>query len=116
MFINNIMSRVPAFVIVILVSGCAAVSPERACPIGGEAVQWQADYCLYETGTDDIIAAQPCMDRESRISFRDICAEKKHYKEKLCRRMVASGSRPGSVDDCMKDLKFSGPTVRNGGA
>jgi len=110
------MSCAPAFAIAILLSGCASIPPKYACPIVGEAVQWQADYCLYETETDDIIAAQPCMDRESRISFPDSCAEKQHYKEQLCKLIIASGKKSGSVEDCTKDLEFSGPTVRNGGA
>ena len=99
-----------------LASGCVSTSTAASCAIPGEAVQWQADYCLFATGTDDLIAAQPCMDREAKVHFLNACAERQHYKQSLCKLVVEAGSRPGSVEQCMQDIQFSGPTVRNGGA
>lgn len=39
------------------------------CAISGAAIQWQADYCLMETQTDDLIAAEPCLKREGSRRF-----------------------------------------------
>ena len=101
-------------VIAVVATGCAT-RRQQACPIPGEAIQWQADLCLFEAETDDIIAAQPCMDRELISPTADACAQKKRYKLELCRLVVERGFRPGSVDECFKDPTFSGTTVRRGG-
>ena len=99
-----------------LASGCVSAPAAVVCAVSGEPVQWQADYCLFTTGTDDLIAAQPCIDREAKLRFPDACAEKQHYKQTLCKLVIDAGSRPGSFEQCMQDTQFSGPTVRNGGA
>ena len=100
-------------VLAVVATGCAT-RPRQSCPIPGELIQWQADLCLFETETDDIIAAQPCMDRELTGRTDDDCAQKKRYKLALCRLFVERGVRPGSVDECFNDPAFSGPTVRRG--
>ncbi len=97
------------------VAGCVSL-PGTSCPIPGEAVQWQADYCLLATGTDDLIAAQPCIDREAENHFQTVCAEKQHYKARMCILVTDAGSRSGTADQCIQDPNFSGPIVRNGGA
>lgn len=102
--------------IAMVASGCATRSAQDVCAVGGEAIQWQADFCLFESETDDIIAAQPCMDRESLAHSKDGCTKKQHYKLALCKLLVERGVRAGSVEGCVNDPSFSGPTVRSGGA
>jgi hypothetical protein len=105
---------IPA-ILTALVQASAAAAP-AGCIVPGNALHWQADYCLLASETDDIVAAGPCLARESRISFHNTCKEKLHYKRQMCERAVKSRSRPGSVDACVKDPTFMGATVRNGGA
>ena len=95
-------------------AGCAG-SGGDACPIPGEAAQWRADYCLFVSGTDDVIAAQPCMDEQAPLRFRDTCSEKRYYKRSLCTEVVQAGARTGTVQQCFDDPAFSGTTVRDGG-
>jgi hypothetical protein len=102
--------------IAILASGCASASAPLACPIPGDLQHWQADYCMVETETDDIIAAGPCLERESQIRFRSACDGKLHYKQAMCKLALRAGSYSCSVDSCAKDPLFVGRTVRNGGA
>lgn len=97
-------------------SGRATRPVQDVCAVAGEAIQWQADFCLFESETDDIIAAQPCMDRESLAHSDDACDKKQRYKLALCRLLIERGVRAGSIEGCVNDPSFSGPTVRNGGA
>ena len=99
----------------IVFGGCASASPPEACPISGEFEHWRVDYCLFMTETDDIIAADPCLERESRIRFRNSCKGKLHYKRALCELVIDAGQRSGSIESCVEDPLFVGPTVRNGG-
>jgi hypothetical protein len=110
------MKLLLALVIASGVSGCISAPTAASCAISGEAVQWQADYCLFAAGTDDLVAAQPCMDLEAKVNFPNDCTEKQYYKKHLCTLAIDSGSRPGPVEQCMQDTQFYGPTVRNGGA
>jgi hypothetical protein len=87
-----------------------------ACPIPGDPLHWQADYCMAEIGTDDVIAAGPCLERESKVRFRDPCEGKFRYKQGICELAVRNRSYSGAVDACVEDPLFVGPTVRNGGA
>lgn len=96
-------------------AGCATAPPNASCAIPGDAVHWRADYCLSESETDDIIAAQPCMDRESLRHFDDSCAAKRYYKRALCEAAVRHELRSGSVEQCVNDAAFVGTTVANGG-
>ena len=82
------------------------------CEIPGEAIQWQADYCMMETQTDDIIAAQPCMDRESSTRRGEECARRRFYKREWCRGLVANGAMQRSYAECIADPELAGPTVR----
>ena len=99
-----------------LISTNSMAASAGKCPIPGEALHWQADYCLYKVGTDDIIAAGPCLERESKINFRSSCNEKFYYKRAICELVIKSGSRSGTASSCVQDPTFVGPTVRNGGA
>ena len=100
----------------IVSSGYVAAAQPMACPIPGELQHWQADYCMATMETDDIIAASSCLEHESQIRFRSPCNGKYRYKQGMCELSVRSGSYTGSVDHCVKDPLFLGPTVRNGGA
>lgn len=101
----------------IALGACASPSSSPSpCAVPGELLHWQADYCLFEAETDDIIAAGPCLERESGKRFRNACNGKRHYKRAMCEQSVAAGYRPGSVDSCVEDPLFMGRTVRNGGA
>ncbi|WP_190285766.1 hypothetical protein [Montanilutibacter psychrotolerans] len=86
-----------------------------ACEVPGKAIQWQVDYCLFRSETDDVIAAQPCMDREGTRRFSSECARKRHYKHRLCELQVGAGVREGSIEQCVRDPEFSGRAVRNDG-
>jgi hypothetical protein len=100
----------------IFASGCVSAAQPMACPIPGGLQHWQADYCMAKIETDDIIAASACLERESQIRFRSPCNGKHRYKQGMCELAVRNGSYARSVDTCVKDSLFLGPTVRNGGA
>ena len=85
-----------------------------ACPIPGDVVQWQADYCLYVNETDDVVAVQPCIEAEMGRAFRDACAAKRHYKRLLCGFALRDGWAQGSLAQCLDDPSFHGTTVGNG--
>ena len=110
------MKQFAAIFLVTFVSASAMAETPVQCSIPGDALHWQADYCLYVVGTDDIIAAGPCLERESKILFRSRCNEKFHYKRAICELIIKSGGRSGTIDNCVQDPTFVGPTVRNGGA
>jgi hypothetical protein len=111
------MKRIAYLILVATLSGCASASlPVQTCQIPGDYVQWRADYCLFKSETDDIIAASSCLEYESRRLFRSSCTGKIYYKRSLCELAIAAGQRSDSVDSCLKDPLFIGPTVRNGGA
>ena len=107
--------RAIALIPMLALAACASRPVAEACPIPGEAIHWQADACLFESETDDIIAAQPCMDRGATLRFADACAEKRFYKQRLCEGMVAASLRAGTVAECVADPAFVGRTVRDGG-
>jgi hypothetical protein len=90
------------------------IEKDAACP-PGETVQWSADYCMAKIGTDDEIAASECIAEQSRITFNNACTAKLHFKRALCELLIASKTRPGTVDGCVDDPAFAGSTVRNGG-
>src|SRR5688572_7194430 len=54
------------------------------CPIPGDMAHWQADFCMAQTGTDDVIAAGPCLQSQAAVRFRSACAGKRHYKSLMC--------------------------------
>lgn len=110
------MRRLPAITcfLIALAALPAGARAAGACAIPGDAVQWQADYCLYVTGTDDIVAAQPCIEVEMARTFPDACAAKRHYKRLLCGFAVRDGWARGTLAQCLDDASFHGTTVGNG--
>lgn len=99
----------------ILASPLLAIAAPEDCAIPGTLIQWQADYCLFAIGTDDLIAAQPCIDEQPR-DFADECAGKRHYKRLRCELVVSAGHRAGgTVEACVADPDALGSVVRNDG-
>ena len=74
----RLTERVRGMALVVLACACARPAPPLGSSIAGEAVQWPADYCLFETGIDDLIAAEPCMECEAVIAFPSDCARQRH--------------------------------------
>ena len=89
--------------------------PDAECEIPGTATQWQADYCLAASQTDDLVAAQPCIDFERRRRHGDECAARRHYKQDWCRLVTRGGARQQSLAECIADPEASGPVVKNDG-
>ena len=89
--------------------------PDEHCEIPGSSVQWQADYCLAALQTDDITAAQPCLDHERQRHKGEECAARRHYKQDWCRVLVHNRSIDKSLAECLADPEASGPTVKSGG-
>jgi hypothetical protein len=90
--------------------------PDEQCEIPGQSAQWQADYCLAAMQTDDLVAAQPCLDHERRRRNGEECATRRHYKQDWCRVMVHNGALAESMAQCLADPEASGPTVKSDGA
>lgn len=86
-----------------------------ACAIEGDRIHWIADYCMAKLQTDDEIAASACIEAASRMAFPDECAARRHYKRALCEMVIANGARSGSVEKCLDDPGFVGPTVEHQG-
>ena len=86
-----------------------------ACTAAGKPVQWIADYCMLKMETDDEIAVSGCIEQERRAGFADTCAAKLHYKKRMCEMMIASGTRSGTREQCVRDRAFMGRTVEAGG-
>lgn len=86
-----------------------------ACVADGEPIQWISDYCMLAMETDDEIAVSGCIEEHRKISFRDACAGNTHFKRGMCERMLRSGSRAGTLEQCVNDPAFKGRTVAAGG-
>ena len=86
---------------------------DAECEIPGSAIQWQADYCMAATQTDDIVAAEPCLEHERRRHHGEECATRRHYKQDWC-RLVARNSG-STMAECIADPDAAGPTVKGGG-
>lgn len=87
-------------------------APDQDCEIPGESIKWQADYCLLATQTDDLVAAQPCMDRESHTRYGEECARRRHFKRAWCQGVVANGSLRRSLAECIADPEQGGAIVK----
>jgi hypothetical protein len=110
------MTKLTAISILVLALGLPfLVHAGDSCPVPGAMEHWRADYCMSQVGTDDVLAAQPCLEKEQTLLFRSACTAKLHYKRKMCELSVRASGK-GSVDVCVKDPLFQGRTVRNGGA
>ena len=88
--------------------------PDQDCEISGEAIKWEADYCMLEAQTDDLITAQPCMDRESQTRHGEECARRRYFKRAWCRGVVHNGSLQRSVAECIGDPDQGGAIVKGG--
>jgi hypothetical protein len=98
-----------------LAAGCALGHAATPCAAPGESMHWRVDYCMLKMETDDEIAVSDCIEEEGKRRFRDACASNTHFKKRMCQRMIRSGTRDGTLAQCMKDPTFQGRTVRNGG-
>lgn len=98
----------------LLASPAAAVAAGR-CLAPGEPLHWIADYCMLTLETDDEIAASSCVEQEGKRRSRSACASNTHFKKRMCEVMVRSGTRSGTVDQCVRDPSFMGRTVERGG-
>lgn len=85
------------------------------CAADGEPIQWVADYCMLKMETDDEIAVSGCIEEERKKSFPNGCASNLHFKKAMCEAMIRNGTKPGTVDQCVKDPSFKGRTVEAGG-
>lgn len=85
------------------------------CVADGEPIQWIADYCMLKMETDDEIAVSGCIEEHSKIRFRDACAGNTHFKQGMCEQMLRSGTRAGTLEQCVNDPAFKGRTVAAGG-
>ena len=88
--------------------------PDAECEIPGEAIQWQADYCMAYYQTDDLEAAGGCMRVESRTGHGEECARRRHFKQEWCRLQVQHSAQ--TLAQCIADPAQAGPTVRRGAA
>ena len=89
---------------------------QAPCPAPGEPVQWIADYCMQKMQTDDEIAVSDCIGEQSGRRFASACASNTHFKTLMCREAVRTGTRTGTVAECVSDANFRGRTVDHGGA
>lgn len=96
--------------------GNAAIAAVDNCPAGGQPVQWIADYCMAKGQTDDLEAVMACIEQAGQIQFRSNCTAKLHFKRLLCEVTLSGGSAYKSVEQCIKDPGFVGPTVKNNGS
>jgi hypothetical protein len=116
----------PVLLLGLLLAGCAPTppqareaiatwksgAPDRDCEIPGDAYSWQADYCLAESQSDDLLAAQACMDRESHTRHGEECARRRHFKREWCRKLVDGGAMSGSFAECIADPERTGAIVQ----
>ncbi|TZF80575.1 hypothetical protein [Cognatilysobacter lacus] len=100
--------------VLVLTSSLAQAAGPPACAVPGKMEHWRADYCLAKVGTDDILAAQSCLETEEKVLFRSACTANLYYKRKIC--VLNAAAAGTSVEKCVADPAVVGPTVRNGGA
>ena len=96
----------------VLASGAEAAT---SCLADGETVQWAADYCMLKMETDDEIAVSGCIEEERKVRLANDCASNLHFKKRMCKLMIRSGTRAGTLDLCVNDPAFKGRTVEAGG-
>jgi len=101
---------------ILLLSSLPSMASADQCAAGGAVLHWSVDYCLYLAETDDFEneAVQSCLEKEQAFQLDNTCENRMLYKRKLC-SMPAVSKAFSSVDACVEDEAFSGPTVRNGG-
>ena len=68
------------------------------------------------TETDDLIAAEPCLQHERRRPRRtEECALRRYYKQEWCREVTKPGRLPVSFAECIADPDQRGMIVRGAG-
>jgi len=92
-----------------------AGTPDPECEIAGHSSQWQADYCMLAMETDDLIAAEPCLEHERKRRHGEECAARRHYKQDWCRLLVRNGATAQSFVECIADPEAAGKIVKGGG-
>ena len=111
-----------------LLAGCSSTPPEARqaisdwksgkadpdCEIAGDSNQWRADYCLAAMETDDVVAAEPCIEHERQRHHGEECAARRQYKQDWCRLVVRNGALATSYAECIANPELSGPTVKAG--
>ena len=65
--------------------------------------------------TDDEIAGGECIASQLHVKFETACDAVEHYQKALCALAVSRGTYPDTVDVCLGDPAFVGPTVRRNG-
>jgi hypothetical protein len=95
-----------------VISDWRSGKPDADCEIPGESGQWMADYCLAAVQTDDLVAAQPCLEHERNRRHGEECATRREYKQDWCRLVVRSGAREGSFAQCIADPHAAGAIVK----
>jgi len=121
------MFRRVAPLLLLLLAACAPLPPatheaiadwrsgkaDPDCEIAGHSSQWQADFCLAVTQTDDLIAAEPCLKHERRRPQRtEECALRRYYKQEWCREVTTKGGLPMSFAECIADPAQGGMIVK----
>ncbi len=84
------------------------------CAVSGDPIHWIADYCMARLNTDDEIVAGECIHQELLRERSNACESSTHYKTLICEMMIPKNSSY-TLDDCLADPEFRGPTVRNHG-
>lgn len=107
-------SVAPALALLLAALTAQAEAP-ASCAAQGEPVQWVADYCMLQMETDDEIAVSGCIEEQRKKPFPTACASNLHFKRGMCETMVRNGTRPGTVEHCVKDPAFKGSVVEAGG-
>jgi hypothetical protein len=94
------------------------VASSNHCAVSGEAIHWAEDYCMYLAATDDFFNPKvtECFVNQGKISRQSECSARIQYKRKICEITIRNQSYDGTVEACIRDEKFSGPSVRRRGA
>lgn len=109
------MNAMSAGAALVAIAWSVQVVAESQCAADGEPIQWIADYCMLKMETDDEIAVSDCIEEERKKTFPSSCASNLYFKKGMCEAMIRNGTKPGTVDQCVKDPTFKGRVVEAGG-
>jgi hypothetical protein len=101
--------------LLVVSAGVSVAAMPDACRIQGTRIHWTADYCMALNSTDDEIVAGECINDQLARSFVTDCEAVIFYKRAMCSLAKERGSPVGSVEQCLSDPQFKGPTVRASG-
>lgn len=87
------------------------------CEIPGKTIHQIADYCMYQTETDDFLdeKVQTCFEKNQGYKVKDTCENRKKFKMKICAHLAGMGYFNGNAEICFEDIKFMPQTVKNDG-